>query len=153
MAALSASVPHPETRPVLRRGGPPPKGRPVSGLESGPGRAAAAGIDIPEIARLLAAADAECAGGPPGVFESRFDGDVIRIRFDGKEFGLFLAPRQNYRGPFFGETPSFYACVRGDLAMTPSEKERLESYVKALARRDGKLKEIFRGAGAPDGQR
>ena len=37
--------------------------------------------------------------------------------------------------------------------MTPSEKERLESYVKALARRDGKLKEIFRGAGAPDGQR
>ncbi len=153
LAALSASVPHPETRPVLRRGGPPPKGRPVSGLESGPGRAAAAGIDIPEIARLLAAADAECAGGPPGVFESRFDGDVIRIRFDGKEFGLFLAPRQNYRGPFFGETPSFYACVRGDLAMTPSEKERLESYVKALARRDGKLKEIFRGAGAPDGQR
>jgi hypothetical protein len=126
-------MPEKDPAPGAKSGAAPPPVLPA-------GRPTAAS---PSLAGLLAAVDAECLGKRADAGPSRYDGDLILVSLKGREFGLFLTPRGRYQGPFFAELPSFFACIRGDSAMTPSEGESLSAYVKALARRDSELKEIF----------
>lgn len=76
---------------------------------------------------------------------SHYDGDVIRVSLEGKEFGLFLAPRETSPGACFAELPSFAVCIRGEVSMSPVEEKLLRAYTRLLARRDGEIKAAMRG--------
>lgn len=143
LAARRAAPYQKESVALIPDKSPSPNEGPAAEPKNNPGPPERPPAGSPSLASLLARVDAECAGKRPDGCKSSYDGDVITVSFDGKEIGLFLAPRKRYQGPFFAEMPSFYACIRGDSAMTPREGERLGTYVKALTRRDAELKELF----------
>ena len=119
---------------ALRRTVPPPPRSEPRGSEL---------VDSRILALALASVDCEFQSREIDC-QSRYDGDVIRLSLAGKNCGLLLAPRSSYRGPFFAELPSFYACIRGETKRTSADDELLKNYLAALARQDGALRAAFK---------
>ena len=85
---------------------------------------------------FLAGVDAEYLRRGDGPCRSRYDGEILAVTLGKKTFPLFPVPKASACAAYYAQTPGFYICIRGEVAMSEAEQGRLRIYLDILARRE-----------------
>ncbi|MCR4296190.1 MAG: hypothetical protein NUW21_11700, partial [Elusimicrobia bacterium] len=122
----------PAAPPAPRREEPPAPAKPAAAIDKA-WRPFLAGVD----AQFRLRRDGPC--------RSRYDGEILNVTLGKKSFPLFPVPKDSACSSYYAQTPGFYICIRGEVAMSEPEQRRLRIYLEILAQRDEGLKALLGG--------
>jgi hypothetical protein len=88
-----------------------------------------------------------------GACRSRYDGEILTVTLGKKSVPLFPVPKDSACAAYYAQTPGFFLCIRGEIAMSEAEQRRLRIYLEILAQRDEGLRALLGGGPRREDQR